>query len=234
MLNYEALTPAVDRAARIVKSSFPAHHDISDVKQELWVWIMENKNTVTRICVDSRGTDTALVQLLVKAANSYLKTEDAAVYGYDAEDQYFYSVDLIKSILEVIFRHEDWQSFASALDAMPKAKSDPSHSGDNLASYADVKSAVEKLPEDQYNAIVWRFKYSYTQQQIGIELGMSKEGARQLLDRAYSSIQRALGRRDLGDFRRGYNGRTADAVTRGSVGRSETAQHVVQRDYDGY
>ena len=226
MLDYTALTPAVEQAARITHSRFPDHHDIDDVKQTLWVWIMENKGTVTRICEDSEGTDTALTELLVKAANSHLKAEDAAAYGYDEEDQYCYPLGLIKSILEVVFLHEDWQSFASAIDDMPRVKKDPSRGGNNLASYADVKSAVGKLPEEQYNTIVWRYKYQYTFQQIGQESGITKQGAENRHRAAISGLQQLLGKRDLAEFRSGYSGRTE---ARNSV----SGQARVERDYEG-
>jgi len=224
MIDYERLTPAVDRAARIVKSGFPAHYDLSDV--EMWVWILENKNTVTRILADSEGADTALVELLRKAAYEFLRREDAAAYGYSEEDQFFYSVDLIKSILEVIFKYEDWQSFASHITDMPKRKGDASKTGNNLASYADVKSAVEGLPEDQYNVIVWRYKYRETLDQIGQHLGITKQGAARRHDGALSAIQKTLGKRDLGELRQGYSGRTEAHTT-------ASANAQTERDYEG-
>lgn len=233
MLDWTRLTPAVDRAAGIASSKFPAHHDIDDVKQSIWVWIMENKNTVTRVLTDADTGVEALDRLLVKAASVHLKTEDAATYGYQQEDKFFYSVDLIKSILEVVFSYEDWQSFALANDAQPKAKSEPATGGNNLASYADVKSAVEKLPEDYYNLIIWRYKYHYTFAQIGGETGRDASSVRQRLERALKAVQALLGEQPLSDLRGGYDGRTADAVTRGRVTRSDTAQHIVERDYSG-
>lgn len=226
MIDWTRLTPAVERAAGIAKSNFPAHHDISDVKQELWVWIMENKNTVTRVLSGPDGSEAVVIDLLVKAAQSFLKTEDAAVYGYPEEDRFYYSLDLIKKILEVVFKHEDWQSFATALDAMPKSKQDPSHSGDNLASYSDVSSAVGHLPEDQYNLIVWRYKYNYTLEALGAELGITRHAARGRLDTALNGIQRFLGQRELGELRNGYDGRT-DPHTNASADARTT------RDYEG-
>lgn len=227
MLNYELLTAAVDRAAANATSKFPAHHDSSDVKQELWVWIMENRNTVSELIEKSEGSDQLLVNLMTKAAMTFLKKEDAATYGYDEEDVFNFSVDLIKSILEVVFIHEDWQSLAQAIgDGMPRQKSEPATSGNNLASYADVSRAITTLPEDQYNALVWRYKYQLTLQQVGAEIGMTKEGARQLIDRAHNAIQRALGQRNLNDFRQGYDGRTE---ARGNA----SGQARIERDYEG-
>lgn len=226
MLDWNRLTPAVDRAAGIASSKFPTHHDIDDVKQSIWVWIMENKNTVTRVLTDPDTGVEALDRLLVKAASVHLKTEDAATYGYQQEDKFFYSVDLIKSILEVIFDYEDWQSFATSQDTQPKAKKNPAHSGDNLASYADVKSAVEKLPEDYYNLILWRYKYHYTFAQIGEQTDRDASSVRQRLERALKAIQGLLGQMPLGDLRKGYEGRTEP---RGSV----SGQVQVERDYEG-
>lgn len=227
MIDWTRLTPAVDRAASAVASKFPAHHDINDVKQMMWVWIMENKNTITRILGDSEGTVHAVEQLLVKAGNQHLKEEEAAVYGYDEEDVFNYSVDLIKSILEVVFIHEDWQSLAQAVgDGMPRQKSEPATSGNNLASYADVSRAITSLPEDQYNVLVWRYKYRYTFQQIGNETGITKQAAADRHRAAVNAIQQYLGKKDLADFRRGYDGRTE---ARGNA----AGQARVERDYEG-
>lgn len=233
MLDWARLTPAVDRAAGIATSNFPAHHNISDVKQEIWVWIMSNKPTVTRILGEEGDYESKLMSLLVRAGQSHLKTEDAQTYGYAEEDRFYYSVDLIKSILEVIFDYEDWQSFALSQDAQPKAKAEPATGGNNLASYADVKSAVEKLPEDYYNLIVWRYKYHYTFAAIGEESEVTWQSAQKRHDRALKAVQKLLGEQPLSDLRRGYDGRTADSVTRGNVGRSATAQAIVERDYEG-
>lgn len=227
MLDWTRLAPAVDRAAAAVASKFPAHHDISDIKQEMWVWIMENKSTITRILGDSEGTVYAVEQLLIKAGNQHLKREEAAVYGYDEEDVFNFSVDLIKSILEVVFIHEDWQSLAQAIgDGLPRAKSEPATSGNNLASYADVSRAITSLPEDQYNVLVWRYKYNYTFQQIGDEVGITKQGAENRHRAAVNAIQQFLGKKDLADFRRGYDERTE---ARGNA----SGQARVERDYEG-
>ncbi len=201
MIDYKRLTPAVERAAGIAASNFPAHHDISDVKQELWVWIMEKKSFVMDKLNQENGEQT-LVNIMVKVAQSALLTEDAQTYGYSAEDQFNFSLDLIKSILEVVFIHEDWQSFAQAAqDGMPRRKSEPATSGNNLASYADVSRAITSLPEDQYNLLVWRYKYNETFAQIGEHLGLSRQAAQQRHEAAVSAIQQFLGKRDLSGVR---------------------------------
>lgn len=231
MINYLALTPTVKKAARDAHASFPAHHDVSDTEQTLWVWAFENKNTVDAIVRDTERRANEIIkpvyELMVKAATKFLRGEDGSTYGYSEEDVFYYSTDLIKEILEVIFQHEDWQSFASALDAMPKGNVDPATAGNNIASYVDVKSAVERLPEDQYNAIVWRYKYRYSQEAIGFEMGIGQRTAARVLDRAVSAIQKDLGQRDRSDLRNALTDRSGDPETLAE------AASLTERQYNG-
>lgn len=226
MIDYTRLTPMVEQAAGIAKSNFPAHHDIDDVKQSLWVWIMEKKSFILETLKRENGEQT-LMNIMVKVGQSALLTEDAAEYGYSEDDQFFYTLDMIKSILEVVFKHEDWQSFASAAgDGMPRAKSEPATGGNNLASYADVSRAITSLPEEQYNLLVWRYKYRETFAQIGTHLGISRQAARERHEVALNAIQRFLGRTDLAQLRNGYEGRT-ELRTNGAVNAR------TERDYEG-
>lgn len=225
MLDWTRLTPSVQRAVSIAASKFPSHHDTNDIEQSVWVWVLENKNTVTRILTEEDGPE-RLSAHLVKVAQGAYKKEDAAVYGYSQEDVFYYSVDLIKSILEVVFRYEDWQSFALSQDSQPKAKSEPATGGNNLASYADVKSAVEKLPEDYYNLILWRYKYGYTFTRIGEETGTTKQSVQERHNRAMKAIQALLGQMPMSDLRNGYDGRREARNNASGVAR-------VERDYEG-
>lgn len=225
MLDWTRLTPSVQRAVSIAASKFPSHHDTNDIEQSVWVWVLENKNTVTRILTEEDGPE-RLSAHLVKVAQGAYKKEDAAVYGYSQEDVFYYSVDLIKSILEVVFRYEDWQSFALSQDSQPKAKSEPATGGNNLASYADVKSAVEKLPEDYYNLILWRYKYGYTFTRIGEEIGTTKQSVQERHNRAMKAIQALLGQMPMSDLRNGYDGRREARNNASGVAR-------VERDYEG-
>ena len=227
MIAWEALTPTVDRAAALAAAKFPDHHDINDIKQTLWVFVMEKRNTLLDIMEKSEGSDRLLVDLMVKAANSHLKKEDAATYGYDVEDVFTFSLDMIKNILEVVFSHEDWQSMAQAIgDGTPRQKSEPALGGNNLASYGDVSRVLSQLPEDQYNTLVWRYKYQYTFQQIGSESGVSKQAAADRHRAALSGLQQLLGKKDLSEFRRGFSGRT-------EARNSASGQARIERDYEG-
>jgi DNA-directed RNA polymerase specialized sigma24 family protein len=202
-VNFEALEAMVKKAARDANNKFPSFHDVRDTEQAIWLFLFEKRNTVENMVRDAEQHEwiTPVYDLALKVAYSFLKEQDASWYGYSEEDAFYYSKELIKDILEVVFLHEEWQSFATVLDRMPKGKSDPATAGNNLASYVDVSNALKFLSEKQYNAVVWRYKYQLTQEGVGNEMGVTREAARQLLDNAVSALQRALGRRDLGELR---------------------------------
>lgn len=82
------------------------------------------------------------------------------------------------------------------------------------------------LPEDQYNTLVWRYKYGYTFQNIGDEAGISKQAAADRHRAAVNAIQQVLGKGDLSEFRRGYSGRQEP---RGNA----SSQAQIERDYEG-
>lgn len=200
MLDYAKLTPMVKRAAGIAGRSFPDHYDQSDTEQALWVWCLENSPTVKRLV--SEGSEGALMQLLLSAANAHLRNEDAAAYRYAPEQEFYYSTDLIGEILEVIYSHEDWQSFAISYDAMPRAKNtDPRAAGNTIASYIDVKSAVERLNVDQQAVLARRYRDKWTMQLIGDELGITRQAATKRLDAAVRAVREELGRRPLSELR---------------------------------
>lgn len=205
-VDFLAVEPMLKKAARDAHAKYPSFHDVDDTVQHLWLWLYEKKlNTVENIVRDAKRRDwiKPVYDLMLKEATSYLNKEDAAWHGYSEEDAFYYSRELIQEILEVVFQHEDWQSFATVLDKMPRSKSDPATAGNNLASYVDVSAALKHLKEDQYNLIVWKYKYLYTYEAIGSELGITRQAAQQRHEVALGALQRTLGRRDLGELRKG-------------------------------
>lgn len=232
MIDYTALTPLVERVASAVHASFPLHHDVNDTKQHLWLWVFENKNTVADIIRNTERPEGTLYSLMTKEANGFLKKEDAVSHGYSQDDVFNYPTAVIEELLGQIFDYEDWQSFGQSGDGQPKAKAQANMTGDRIAMLVDVKSAVERLKSDQYNAILWTYKYHFSPADLGETLEISEDAARKRVSRAVQAVRRLLGTKPLSELRRGYDGRTADAVTRGRVGNAE-AEYITERNYEG-
>lgn len=226
MINHVALAPLIGRVADSVHSSFPLHHPKEDTESALWVWVFEKKNTVEDLIRNNESWEGALYHMMTKVANSHLRKEDEAAYGYSQEDAFFYTTDAIKSILEVVFNYEDWQSFSSKWDGQPRAKKQANTGGDYVAMLADVKSAVEKLRTDQRHIISLVYEQHFTASEVAELLNIGEEAAKKRTQRAVKAIQRLLGQKPLADFRQGYEGRTGALSTTESLAR-------IERDYNG-
>lgn len=225
MIAYTALTPLVEKVASAVHASFPPHHDVNDTKQALWLWVFEKKDTVAELIRNSESWERQLYSTMTKVATTSLKKEDAATHGYSQEDAFNYPTELVKQLLETVFDYEDWQSFGQSGDGQPKAKAQANMTGDRIAMLVDVKSAVEKLKADQYNVILWTYKYHFTASDLAEVLEVGEEAAKKRVSRAVGAVRRQLGTKPLSDLRKGYSERSG-------VGNAE-AQYITERDYEG-
>lgn len=230
MIDYTAFTPLVKRVADSVHSSFPAHHSREDTESALWIWLFENKNTIMKYVHDVESLERKLHSLMTKAANAHLRKEDAAVYGYSNDDVFNYGTDLVKTLLESVFQHEDWQSFGSPSDGQPKPKVQSNMTGDRLAMLADVKSAIEKLSDSYRQVLHLYYKGHLTQAEMAGQLGVTEMAVRKRLERAVQAIRKQLGERPYSELRDdGRRYRSGDRGPRGSA--SALAQ--IERDYEG-
>lgn len=225
MIDYIALTPLVERVASAVHASFPSHHDVNDTKQHLWLWAFEKKSTVADIIRNGERPEGILYGMMTKVANEFLKKEDATTHGYSQDDVFNYPTAVIEELLGQVFDYEDWQSFGQHGDGQPKAKAQANMTGDRIAMLVDVKSAVERLKSDQYNAILWTYKYHFSPADLGEVLEISEDAARKRVSRSVQAVRRLLGTKPLSDLRKGYEARSG-------VGNAE-AQYIAERDYEG-
>lgn len=225
-INYEALRPIVKRVVSSVHASFPQHHDRDDTESTLWVWILENKNTVGDLVRNNKRWESNLYHLMTRAANGFLKKEDQASYGYSEDDVFNYPVELVRELLSNVFNYQDWQSFGVKGDGQPRQKVQANQTGDVLAMYADIKVAFEKIDWDQQQILLWTYRDTWTAEMIASELDITMEAAKKRVTRAVKAVQRRLGGKPYSDMRQGFSGRRAPSGTAESLAQTE-------RDWNG-
>jgi len=227
MLDFHGtMAPLISAVVDSVHSSFPDHYDKSDTESTLWVVAYERKTYFEEMIRSNERHEGPLKYLLTKEANAFLKKEDAVAYGYSSDDVLLYSTKVIKTLLPNIFDYEDWQSFGLHGDGQPTAKGQVNMTGDVIAAMTDIKAAVEKLREPQYNIILWIYKYNYTHQNLADELGINLEAAHKRSQGAIKALRKLLGEKPLSEMRKGYSGRTDPTNTASGVAQAE-------RDYEG-
>lgn len=226
MLDHEKLAPLLKNVADSVSRSFPSYIDPEDTLSALYVWAYENRKMINQIMADAESWERRLYHLITKAANTHVLKEDAAVNGYSEDDTFLYSADVVKELLSVVWDYEDWQSFGlNGEPGMPRSQKLVNQGGDWIAMLCDIKRALKALGDDQYNILVWVYKYHWTHENLAEELEISKEAASKRVSRAVGAVRKELGLKPLSDLQRGHSARS-------KVGTAE-ALAISERQYEG-
>jgi len=196
-LDYKLFRKMVKSVASQVSRSFPSYVDTRDTESHMWLWLYEKRESIRKTVADHPNEWEAMISsTLRKVALDFCITEKANAEGVDPRDSYSYSLPKIQELLEIVFEYEDWQSFSYVSDGQPRAKGQANMTGDRIAELSDVKAALERLPDNPYNALLWTYKYQLSNAELGVELGISEEAAKKRVQRARETLQRELGRRD--------------------------------------
>lgn len=164
--------------------------DPEDVRSELVLWTVENEEKVkTFLDLDKPGI---LDHRLTSIARRYCAKERAQLLGYDPSDIAHYSLRAVRELLPDVFDYHNWQSSSSFGDGMPRSKPLANQGMDKVSMMIDIKDAVNKLPEEQYNVIIWVYKYGYTMEQLAAELEITLDAAQKRVQRAVRKVQALL------------------------------------------
>lgn len=159
--------------------------EVDDVEAELLLWLVQNEHHV-RSYRDGNMTG-KLVLALKRHATEYALKEQTIRQGGVLVDDSAYSLEQVQRVLPFVY-HENPQTVVSEFQK---------HHGDHslaLAIMADVRTALEKLPEHMKESLTQRFYLGLTFQEMGDAAGITKRAAKKRVDRAISELRRNLAR----------------------------------------
>lgn len=198
--DYEKIRPLIARAVDSATSEYGKFSPREDFEAHCWLIVFENRDAFSQAL--TREDDKSIIGHLTAEAMRFGLAEKAVQHGYSIEDMIEYPPAMIRHLLPDVFDLENVQSFESKWDAMPRSKGLANATGDKLAHVLDIRSALPRLTQKQYDAIVWRYKMGYSFQLIGQELGISEEAAKDRVRKAIRSLSKTL--------RRGAGGSTPE------------------------
>lgn len=140
---------AVASATRQLMSRYRGHVSYEDVQQECYVWLLSNYHKAVLWREEREHPEQMIVKALRNAGEKYCRNEKAEHDGYLPEDEFFYSIPMVRDLLILSF-DKDWMMPGSVqLDAVRSGT--PSNEGGNLmAMVADVGRALSTLaPHDR-------------------------------------------------------------------------------------
>lgn len=189
-IDIERLKTTIKSAASNTARLFPGYAEAADIEGELWIWLLENKETVRRYDAEEGGERT-LAFVMKQKAMTYANGLKAAKLGYSPDDLVGYSVKQLKILLEDVFEYENWES--SQTDYHNTIRSQRIEAtGDRITSLIDVKAGLEKLDERNYNIIVGVFKYGYDSQEVADMLEISLNSVPTTINRAVRALSKLL------------------------------------------
>lgn len=170
-----------------------------DVEQQLWLWFVEHPRKLKEWQEEHKGKD--LDRLIAKSlrnqAYDYCVKEKASKEGYSTDDLFWYTKEFIKMLIPSVLA-DDWDKMESIRPSGSKSHRPPSESGDWMAYGADIKSAFDKLNEQEQN-LVFLF---YATNVNGDQLHEVAEDQRGTAKATAMAANRALNKmvRSLGGF----------------------------------
>lgn len=140
---------AVSSATRQLMSRYRQHVSYEDVQQECFVWLIANYHKVESWREQQEHAEKTIVKALRNAGERYCRAEKAEHDGYLPEDEFFYSIPMVRDLLSLSF-DPDWMMPGSVqLDAVRSGT--PSNEGGNLMTMvSDVRRCFDRLaPHDR-------------------------------------------------------------------------------------
>lgn len=167
--------------------------DVSDIRQELWLWFLEHPNKLkTWESMDEKQSVKLIARSLRNCAKDYCQKEKARIVGYKVEDNYYYDRQVLELLLPAVLRGDS--TAPSMVDlGFTANKKVASEGGNWFAMMADIQHAMDKLSEEQFNIIYLRFGDGTDNSTLAKELAISEDAARMRVNRAVSSLLNLLG-----------------------------------------
>jgi DNA-directed RNA polymerase specialized sigma24 family protein len=188
---------AVGAATRILASRYRGYVDYQDVQQECYLWLYANYDRALRWREEhaEERAQRTIIKAVRNAGERYCRSEKAERDGYLPEDEFFYSIPMVRDLLVVSF-DPHWMAPSSAqLDSV--SSGNPSSEGGNLMTMvADVRRAFDTLtPHDR--ALLERvYRDTDSDQEIAVlalEWDITTKAADMRVRRVLGRLRAALG-----------------------------------------
>lgn len=188
-IDHDAISPLVKTNSASIRRIYPMVES-GDLDGVQWEWVYANPEKVQAF---QQGEAMGLLAHRLRSiATRWAAGEREVMLGRDPEDLHMYNIGTVRELLKDVFHHENWQPSPQGGDGMPTGSRVVSHGGDRMAMLGDVSAALRQVPQDQWNVLVWVFKYGYSYEQVAEALEITEQAARKRTDRAVERVRMIL------------------------------------------
>lgn len=201
LAEYHRAHPLALQVARKVRKQYPMCDEM-DLLQEALMWAVTHPRKWHEYFTDEderRGTR-MIVAAMRNHVKDYARRERAERFGYELEDEMFYSLTMLKGagrgrgLLHYVYDRDSWLKPPPSDDA-PRTPGDPAEGMGWQTTLIDVQRAVQSLPRADERLLAAHFEQGLTYEQIGssfpVPVAVSTVAKR--IDQAVVKVQEALG-----------------------------------------
>ena len=183
--------------ARKVHRRYHTYFDVSDVSQELTVWILKRQDKITEWLEHPLDSDEykmgvkKLGKTLTRHADKYCRRVKAQKLGYELRDEQFYDEVTLSELLPFV-----WSDVVSAMDASkPKVSGggNPAEGGNYVVQLFDIRRALSKMSEMDRDVLELRYADQLSFGALAEQLACSETTAHRKVDGALRRLTNELG-----------------------------------------
>lgn len=182
------LTDVIQECAGAVRRQFRDWVEFDDLVQEGWLWALSNRGQVDEwLQQDAAG----LVKFrLIRYLLRYARREKAERSGYSVDDEFFYSLEMLRVLLPVVLA-SNGQAPASGGEV--KGRKASQEYGEWEATYADLRTAFRALSREDQALLSAYYVQQRPSAVLAAELGCTDAAVRNRATAALKRLQKNVG-----------------------------------------
>jgi len=183
--------------ARKVHRRYHTYFDVSDVSQELTVWILKRQDKIVEWLEHPLDSDEykmgvkKLGKTLTRHADKYCRRVKAQKLGYELRDEQFYDEVTLSELLPFV-----WSDIVNTTDASkPKVSGggNPAEGGNYVIQLFDIRRGLSKLSEMDRDVLELRYADQLSFSALAEQLTCSETTAHRKVDGALRRLTNELG-----------------------------------------
>lgn len=162
--------------------------DLDDIKQSLYIWFLEHPNKLdTWEAIGKQDAKNLIYRSLRNQALDYCQAEKAKTLGYETQDLFYYTPEMIENLLPAVLR-DDSNALPTANLDTPNVQGNPAESGNLVTMLAEIQLGYGRLHKDDKKVLLMRFGLGFGFPEIQMQMELNTE------DAARMRVRRAIKR----------------------------------------
>ena len=193
----EEATNVATQVARVVHRKYSVYFDVSDLRQELLVWVWRREDKVKQWLdhnqepEDYKGGVRQLGKTLTRQADKYCRRLKAQKLGYELRDEQYYDPITLSELLPFVWG--DVVETTKLDGEKVSGAGNPAEGGNYVLQLFDVRNALSKIDEMDRDVLELKYEQNLTFAEIAEVLAVSDTTAHRKVEGAMRRLVNQLG-----------------------------------------